>query len=98
MPLESTITKNIINLIKEKGGMAEKIHGNAMSIGRPDINACYKGRCLRLEVKSPDHNNQASQAQLINLAKWERAGAVSKVVRSVKEVKEILDEILETSN
>lgn len=97
MALEGTITKNIIKYIKSKGGMAEKIHGNAMSIGRPDINACYRGQCLRLEVKSPDHNNQASQAQLINLAEWERAGAISKVVRSVDEVKEILDEILETS-
>ena len=93
MPLESTITNNIIKLIKERGGMAEKIHGNAMSIGRPDINACYKGRCLRLEVKSPDHGNDASQAQKINLAKWERAGAVSAVVRSVQEVKDILDGI-----
>jgi hypothetical protein len=62
--------------------------GNAFQFGRPDINGCWRGRCFRIEVKSPDHGNKPSKAQKLNLKRWERAGALSFTAYSLKEVKE----------
>lgn len=82
MPLESSITHSIINHIKKLGGQAEKVKGDSSSSGRPDINACYKGRCIRIEVKTPDNKNTASKKQGVNLKRWRHAGAVCMVVYS----------------
>lgn len=86
--LESTIQNNIIDYLKRLPGcIAENVHGNAFQVGRPDINACYKGRLLRIEVKSPDHGNTPSELQKKNLQKWAKAGAVCFVAYSLEEVK-----------
>ncbi len=86
MALEKSITNSIIAFIKRQGGQAEKVMGTAVQSGRPDINACYKGRCLRIEVKTPDHKNTASKKQSMNLARWRRAGAISMTVYSKQAV------------
>lgn len=91
MPIESTITKSIIAYIKQLGGQAEKVKGDSSSSGRPDINACYKGRCLRIEVKTPDHGNVASKKQKVNLARWRHAGAVTMTVYSKRAVMFFID-------
>lgn len=91
MPLESTITQSIIKYINSLPyGVAEKVQGSAISSGRPDINGCYKGYCLRLEIKSPDHGNRASAKQLHNLQKWEKADAVIGVLHSLDDAKELI--------
>lgn len=94
MSFESSITQSIITYIKSIGGQAEKVKGDASASGRPDINACYKGRCLRIEVKTPDNKNTASKKQQINLKRWRYAGAVCMSVYSKQAVKyfiELLD-------
>lgn len=94
MPLESQITNNIIKYINSlEGGIAEKVMGNAFQFGRPDINACYKGRCIRIEVKTPDHGNKPSKAQELDIKKWKRAGAIAFVAYSVQEVKEVIESL-----
>lgn len=82
MPLESSITSSIIAYIKRIGGQAEKVQGTSASSGRPDINACYKGRCIRIEVKTPDHKNKTSKKQDLNLARWRKSGAITIVAYS----------------
>lgn len=69
--------------------------GNAFQFGRPDINACYKGRCVRIEVKTPDHGNKASKAQEIDIKKWKKAGAVAFVAYSLEEVQEVFKDLEE---
>ena len=45
---------------------------------------------FRLEVKTPDHGNEASLKQKLNLRKWYAAGALVGVVYSVDFVKCII--------
>ena len=87
MPIEKSITSGIIAYIKQIGGQAEKVKGDSSASGRPDINACYTGRCLRIEVKTPDHRNTTSKKQDINLKRWRYAGAVCMAVYSKNSVK-----------
>lgn len=89
--LESTIQSNIINYLKRLPGCdAENVHGNAFQVGRPDINACYKGRLIRIEVKTPDHGNKPSEIQKENLRRWAKAGAICFVAYSLDEVKAVI--------
>lgn len=73
--------------------IAENVSGNADQSGRADINACYKGRCLKIELKDPETGYQPSQQQLLYLKKWAAAGAKTGVCYSVEEVKFLLEEI-----
>lgn len=91
MSLESHITNSILCYLNSLPYCkAEKLHGNAVSSGKADINGCYKGMMFRLEVKTPDHGNEASVKQKVNLRKWYAAGALVGVVYSVDFVKSIL--------
>lgn len=95
MPLESQITNAIIKWINSlEGGIAEKVMGNAFQSGRPDINACYKGRCVRIEVKTPDHGNKPSKAQELDIKKWKRCGCIAFVAYSLDDVKKVFEEEL----
>lgn len=92
--LEKTIQNNIIGYLQKLPMCtAENVHGNAFQVGRPDINACYKGRLIRIEVKTPDHGNTPSELQKENLRKWAKAGAVCFVAYSLKEVKQVINEL-----
>lgn len=87
MPIEKSITNGVISYIKQIGGQAEKVKGDASASGRPDINACYKGRCLRIEMKTPDNKNTTSKKQDVNLKRWRYAGAVCIAAYSKQSVK-----------
>lgn len=96
MPREEVIVAEIIKYINSlECGVAEKIQGTSMSSGKADINACYKGRSIRIEVKTPDHGNKASEKQKINLKRWKKAGALCIVAYSLDEVKKALKEMEE---
>lgn len=91
---ESVIVNSILKYINSlPQGVAEKLIGNATGAGKADINACYKGRSLRIEVKSPEHGNKASQRQLVNLKRWRAAGAKTLVAYSLTDVKKLIKEI-----
>ena len=75
------------------GCMAENVSGNASQSGRSDINACYKGHCLKLELKDPTTGYKPSQQQLLYLKKWKKAGAVTAVCYSLDDVKHLLRKI-----
>ena len=59
---------------------AENVSGNANQSGRPDITGCYKGQMFKIELKTPDNNNQATKKQQLELRKWRNAGCVTAVV------------------
>lgn len=91
MPFETSITRSIIEYLNTlPHGRAEKVIGSSSSSGKADVNACYKGRSLRIEVKTPDNKNKASPKQERNLEKWYKAGAVVMVVYSLDAVKAFL--------
>lgn len=94
MPLESAITRSILTYLNSLDCcIAEKVQGSSSASGRADINACYRGRSLRIEVKTPDHKNKASAKQNHNLQKWSKANAVTMVVYSKAAVEWFLDGI-----
>lgn len=91
MAFESNITGSIIShLNRLPYGRAEKLKGSSSGSGKADINACYRGRSLRIEVKTADNRNKASDKQNHNLEKWRKAGAVVMVVYSKRAVEQFL--------
>jgi len=93
MPFEKSIQSRILNYLNTevRHCIAENVSGNVGQRGRADINGCWNGRAFRIEVKSPDHGNKASQAQIINMKKWTRAGALCMIVYSLDNVKAVIN-------
>ena len=86
--MESNIQTNVLKYLNSLPKcIAENVSGNASQSGRADINACYKGRCLKIELKDPETGYQPSQQQLLYLKKWAAAGAKTGVWYSVEEVR-----------
>lgn len=92
MPLETAITDKILKYLnKVPNCVAEKAMGNAFQKDKPDIEACWEGRSVKIEVKSPDHGNKPTKGQELNLKKWAKAGALCVVVWSLEEVKNLIE-------
>ena len=72
---------------------AENVSGSARQSGRADINACYKGRCLKIELKDGDTDYKATEQQKLYLLKWKKAGAATAVCRYIDDVKELIRKI-----
>ena len=68
---------------KEHGGQ----YGTA---GIPDIIVCHKGRFIALEAKVG--RNQPTRLQAATIEQIKRAGGKAEVVRTVEEVKRIMQE------
>jgi len=62
------------------------------SNGVPDLLICYRGVFIALEVKRPV-GGRLSALQKIQIEAIEKAGGVARVVRSLDEVKEIINKI-----
>lgn len=90
MPLEKSIVKAIIQLLKARGAWYVKYHGHrAGRAGVPDILACFRGRFIAIEVKQP--TGRTTKLQDMELAALERAGAVTVIATSKEQVEEVLD-------
>ena len=80
----------IMRFLAEIGAKAIRTHSPIpgrrvpYKAGTPDIIACFRGRCVALEVKSG--RGATTDAQDTELAIWRRAGATTAVVRDVREV------------
>lgn len=70
---------------KEHGGM----YGTA---GIPDIICCYRGKFMAFEVKTEKGRTTALQESVIN--KIQKCGGKTAVVRSVDEVRILLEEMV----
>ena len=91
--LEKDIVKAILQYLrtvprcfcwKEHGGM----YGTA---GIPDIICCYRGKFMAFEVKTEKGKTTALQNSVIN--KMQKCGGKAVVVRSVNEVKAVIEEV-----
>lgn len=89
VPMEKSIVNGIIKYLNGLPGChAVKTHGSAFSGGQPDVDVCYHGQTIKLEVKRP--GKKATVLQEAVLAQWKAAGAIVAVVTSVDEVREIM--------
>ena len=57
--------------------------------GIPDIICCYKGKFISFEVKT--ETGQPTELQKATIKKIQKAGGVAMVVRSVDEVRAVID-------
>lgn len=85
--IQSRVLKYLNSLPK---CVAENVSGNASQSGRSDINCCYKGHCIKIELKDPKTGYKPTQQQLLYLRRWELAGATVGVCYSLEEVKNLL--------
>jgi len=86
--------KNIENKIKQYltnlGAYYFKHHGGMYSqVGVPDIIVCYKGRFVGIEVKN--ETGKLSPLQERNLMRIADNGGIALTVRTLNEVKEVLE-------
>ena len=90
-PLESGITGRIVKFLNSLPRCkAQKLHMGGWTLaGEPDIDCCYRGQTLKLEVKR-DPAQEPTKLQYQRLAAWAEAGAVVAVVTSVAEVRELI--------
>ena len=90
---ETRIKNKILDYLNSLPGCkAEKRHGSQYSeAGAPDINACYKGRSIQIEVKRPE--KKPTPIQLKRLREWQEAGAVVGWVTDLEDVKRMLEEL-----
>ncbi|MDX5091623.1 VRR-NUC domain-containing protein [Lactobacillus crispatus] len=93
MTRESLIQGSILRYLNSLPGCyAINNHGNSyQGAGRPDIFASYNGRFLAFEVKN--ESGKPTKLQIHELSKWEAAGAVAGIVRSVDDVKKLIEGI-----
>jgi hypothetical protein len=72
--------------------MFRKRPGTAGAVaGDPDITGLWRGVHFELELKQPGAN--PTPLQQLRLAEWAAAGAVTAVVRSVDDLRQVLAEI-----
>ena len=85
--LESTIQARIMKGLKDAGIYAHKnITSNRKGI--PDIMCCVHGKYLALEVKN--ETGKPTDLQLWNINEIRNSGGRAEIVRSWKEVEDIL--------
>jgi hypothetical protein len=86
---EETIVAHIKRYLKSlpKCHFEKRWGGGFARSGLPDISGCINGRCFQLEVKRP--GGVVSDLQRLELARWNRAGAVTAVVYSSDDVRQV---------
>jgi hypothetical protein len=93
------IEKEIIAAIKEYLKTVEncfywKEHGGQFgTAGIPDIIVCYRGRFIAFEVKTA--TGKLTVLQAVTIKRILKAGGIALVVRSVEEVRQIMDSLKE---
>jgi hypothetical protein len=91
---EAALSKKMVAVLRQRGAWAVKTHGDARQRrGLPDILACYRGVFLGLEVKLPSNSNGLTKLQAATLNHIDKADGVGTCVRSVAEVRKVLDDI-----
>lgn len=91
---EADIVKAILKYLKTVDGcFFWKEHGGMYgTAGIPDIICCYRGRFFGFEVKT--EKGQPTRLQLATIRKIKAAGGTALVVRSVDEVRAVIDDVL----
>lgn len=91
-PEREVVADAVDLIVKTYRGYARKTHGGAYSqTGEPDLDACIRGRCVKLEAKAID--GRPTLPQMESMRRWSNAGALVGWFRNNTEVVEILDHL-----
>lgn len=90
---ENEIVTEVIQYLRAlPNAHARKQHGSAMTQkGEPDVDACVRGRAVKLEAKRP--GNKPTPAQREALARWGNAGALMGWFTDLSHVRALLDHL-----
>ena len=89
---ESAIQSKILEKLKKLGCYTVKVQ-SASKAGVPDILACYKGKFLCIEVKTPNTKNNTSELQKLNLKQIKSSGGHEAVIWDVEGLEAFLRKI-----
>ena len=88
---ESNLKRQVMRMLAAEypGAVVRKRHGSVYStLGDPDLTILYRGIHVECELKRP--GEEPTPLQLHRLAEWGRAGAVTAVVHSVAEMRQVM--------
>lgn len=91
---ESSLAETVLSDLNARPGVvARKVHqGAASGSGEPDLDICYHGRCVKIELKVAGGTRKPGPTakQHRRLLQWQDAGALVGWATSLQEVDEIL--------
>lgn len=88
---ESALTTKIRQYLVARGAYVHKTHGGPNSQGYPDLEGCYRGLFLGLEVKMPGKEKNVTDLQAHQLARINEAGGYGAVISSTAQAHAVLD-------
>ncbi len=92
MAKEQDYQRKIVQYLESRGAYVVKVVA-ASKKGVPDVLACYKGRFLAIEVKTPTTRANVSKLQDYNLDKVSEAGGYSGVAVHIDDINPMLNSI-----
>ena len=93
MALEQQYQKKIAKYLESRGAYVVVIY--KAKKGVPDILACYKGKFIAIEVKTPTTRANTTKLQENNLSRILVAGGISGVAVYVEDVARMLEELVD---
>ena len=81
-------------IIARYGGKWHNEHGSLYTeVGMPDLIGCVQGKYVAMEFKTPQNVNGATEAQKKQIQLINENGGFARVITSVEEAFQFLDEI-----
>lgn len=93
---ESIVSKEIYDYLLKRKIFQKRNHASASSYGLPDREFLYKGICVGIEIKQA--NGKVKEHQQRKLDLYNNNGGIGIAVRSVEEVKLLIQVIDEEEN
>lgn len=91
MKAESALRAKIKLALERRGALVRVTHGDGHSAGALDLDVVYRGRAVKLEVKTPENKEGMTPLQLVEQARVRNAGGVAEEVRSLASALAVLD-------
>ena len=89
---EQDYQRKLVKYLESLGAYVVKVVA-ASKKGVPDILACYKGKFIAVEVKTPTTRSNTTKLQEYNLKKVQQAAGYATVAVEPKDLEEIINEI-----
>lgn len=93
MKAESALRAKIKLALERRGALVRVTHGDGHSAGALDLDVVYRGRAVKLEVKTPENKKGMTPLQLVEQARVRNAGGVAEEVRSPASALAVLDSV-----
>lgn len=97
-PLESNLVYKVEKYLKttfrHEAWFIKTVGNASQKSGIPDILCCVKGKFIGIELKREDGSGKASEQQIIECRKIERAGGYSIIGKDFNEIKNFIEAIV----